>query len=118
MTNLCTLLLRRIAREERGIALIVVMGMLMVFTITVAAAVSYSTANSQHSGMSKSDQLAYGLAEAGINNASAVLNDPDANALLQATLPSSEATANVNSYEGGTVKWWGVLSANTWTIYS
>jgi hypothetical protein len=109
---------QRFVRDERGIALVMSLGVLMVFSISVAAAVTFSTASSQHSRISKSDQLAYGLAEAGINNASAVLNDPDNNALSQTTLPSSEAAANVSTYEGGTVKWWGVLSGNKWTIYS
>ena len=113
-----SLLRQRLRAEERGIALIVVLGMMMVFTISVTAAVTYSTASSTGSHISKSRQLARALAEAGINNASAVLNEPDNNAMLQATLPATEADANVNAYEGGTATWWGVLSGNVWTIHS
>jgi Tfp pilus assembly protein PilV len=111
-------LFQRLIHAERGVALIVVLGTMMIFTISVTAAVAYSTANSTGSQVSKSRQVATALAEAGINNASAVLNLPSNNALAQATLPASEAAANVSSYEGGTAKWWGVLAGNTWTIHS
>ena len=57
------------------------------------------------------------LAEAGLNNALAVISNPSNNAMLQSTLPSTEATATTVTYEGGTTKWWGVLSGTTWTIY-
>lgn len=110
-------IIRHRLRDERGIALIVVLGVLMVFTISVTATVSYTTAGDRASGTSRAHVTARTLAEAGLNNAMAVLSNPSNNAMQQATLPSSEATATTVSYEGGTAKWWGVLSGTTWSVY-
>jgi Tfp pilus assembly protein PilX len=110
-------LLRHRLRDERGIALIVVLGVMMIFTISVTATVTYTTAGDRASGTSRAHVTARALAEAGLNNALAVISKPENNAMQQSTLPSSEATATSVSYEGGTAKWWGVLSGTNWTIY-
>ena len=111
------LLRQRLLSDERGIALIVVLGMMMVFTISVTAAVTYTSASGRASRTSSAQVTARTLAEAGLNNAVAVLSNPSNNAMQQSTLPSSEAAGTTVTYEGGTTKWWGVLSGTTWTIY-
>lgn len=97
-------------RDERGIALVMVLGMLLVLTIASAAALSYSSSGTKSSSASNSRQKAFDLAEAGVNNALAVLfdaNDPmDPNAV-----GSGSQTA-----EGGTFSYSGSLSGTTWTV--
>jgi hypothetical protein len=104
--------------SERGFALIAALGMLSVLSIVSVTAVAYTTSNSRGADRSKSDNLSFSLAEAGLANAFAVLNLPSNNALDPDLLPGSEATASSGTYEGGTAKWWGVLDrANAvWTI--
>ena len=114
--------LRRVLADERGIALIVALGTLTVLSISVTTVMVASSSSSRHTEKSKGDQLAYALAEAGLNNAMAVLAKPENNALNPAVLPAAEPTAPSNyvmTYEGGTAKWWGVLNTSTsvWTIY-
>jgi Tfp pilus assembly protein PilX len=121
------LILQRLAGEERGIALLVTLGMLMVISISMTAAITYSTSNGRSSGLSKSDQVSYALAEAGVNNAIAVLANPNLNALDPAILtpssggvacPDGVGTCFTNSYDGGSVRWRGVLNGttNVWTV--
>ena len=95
--------------SERGFALIAALGMLMVLSIVSVTVVAYSTSNSRGADRSKSDNLSFSLAEAGLANAFAVLNLPSNNALDPDLLPGSEAAASSGTYEGGTAKWWGVL---------
>src|SRR3954447_537431 len=81
-------------RSERGMALIMAIGITSVLGIAGATAVAYSTSGAQEAQQSGSRQNAFSLAEAGINNAMAVLNLPTNNALDPDTLnkcTSSEA---------------------------
>lgn len=137
MTNFCGIrrlsnrLARRldVVRDERGIAMIVALGMLIVVSISVTASITYSSASQRSSGLSRSDQIAYALAEAGLNNSIAVLGTPDANALDSTiltptsggvTCPDGAGTCFQNSYEGGTAYWRGTLdtTTNVWTVTS
>ena len=63
----------------------------------------------------KADQTAYALAEAGVNNAMAVLANPTNNALNSTLLPSRTTT-----YEAGSVTWSGSFNPFNarWTITS
>ncbi|HET9324750.1 MAG TPA: hypothetical protein VFO03_12800 [Gaiellaceae bacterium] len=101
-------------------ALVMAVGMLGVFTIVGTTTFVYTTANSRASEVSKQRERAFSLAEAGLNNAMAVLSLPTNNALDPDVLPSTEATASSATYEGGTAKWYGTLDrANAmWTITS
>lgn len=96
------------------------MGVLAVLTISGTSLVAYSTANARSGSYSKENELAFSLAEAGLNNAMAVLANPDNDPLKQATLPSTEATASSKVYEGGTAKWYGVFDApnQVWAVTS
>lgn len=107
----------RLVREERGFTLVFVLGVLIVTSVAAFSIVEYSSSGQRTSSRSKADDVAYSLAEAGVNNALSTLSNPSNNALQQSTLPSTEAAASSGSYEGGTAEWWGVLSGSTWTIY-
>ena len=106
--------------EQSGMALVMAVGMLAVFSIVGTTTLVYTTSNSRSSAVSKERERAFSLAEAGLNNAMAVLSLPTNNALDPDVLPSTEATASSATYEGGTTKWYGVLDrANAmWTITS
>ena len=111
-------------RDEGGFSLVFTLLTLLVTSVTLTAAIQYTTSNSSNAGRSKADQIAYALAEAGLANGAATLSKPQNDALDEATLPSSEPDeANpahadyILEYEGGTVKYWGVLTGHQWLIH-
>lgn len=111
-------------RDEGGFSLVFSLLTILVTSVTLTAAVQYTTSNSRSSERSKDDQVAYALAEAGLANGAAVLSNPSNNALNPNVLPNSEpdpsdpADANyIAQYEGGTVKWWGELTGNQWLMH-
>jgi len=124
--------------SERGQSLVVALLVMLVISILLAGLLTFTTANQRTSAYSKSAQVATTLADAGINNATSVLaaaavptspNNklliPQASTPCQSTLlPSTLATANSNSYSGGTVKWWGSFDTTAdcqnwvWTLHS
>ncbi len=110
--------LEALLRRETGIALVMSMGVLTVLTISGMTMYMYTAANARSGNYSKQDELAYSLSEAGLNQAMAVLSNPSNNALDQTLLPTTEATAQTATFEGGTAKWWGTLDANKaeWTL--
>src|SRR6266508_260190 len=112
------LLRLRLLRKQDGIALIVSMGVLSMLTISGTTVMVYTTSNTKSAARSMSNERSFSLSEAALNDAMAVLANPDNNALKQATLPSTEATASSVEYEDGMAKWWGVLdpSTNVWTV--
>jgi hypothetical protein len=112
--------MRRLLKQESGIALVMSVGMLAVLSTVGVTTLVYTTSNARSSSFNKEDERAFSLAEAGLNNAMAVLANPSNNALESSLLPSTEATASSQTYEGGTAKWYGTLdrSAAMWTITS
>lgn len=101
-------------------ALVMAVGVMAVLTIAGTTLIAYTTSNARSGQLSKTNELAFSLAETGLNNAMAVLANPSNDSLEQSTLPSTEATASSASYEGGTAKWYGTLDAslNVWTVTS
>ena len=115
-------ILRRLG-DERGIALVIALATLTVLAITATTVLTFSSQNSRNSERDKRSQLAFALAEAGMNNALAVLNNPTNNALKQALLPvctGAQTTWNQSTYEGGTVSWCGTLdmAQSAWNLTS
>jgi hypothetical protein len=112
--------MRRLLKDQSGIALVMSVGMIAVLSIVGTTTLVYTTANARSGVVSKDNERAFSLAEAGLNNAMAVLSLPTNNALDPDVLPSTEATASSATYEGGTAKWYGTLDrANAmWTITS
>ena len=108
-------------RSERGIALVMALGLLTVLTISGTAVTYYATSNLTGTNTHKARGSAYDLAEAGINDAMAVLYnqlDPTTGAVKSGMvkpttttlLPSTTiAYANVH----GSVTYAGVLCTNT-----
>ena len=107
-------------KQQTGMALVMSVGILAVFSIVGTTTLVYTTSNARSTGLSKENELAFSLAEAGLNNAMAVLSKPTNNALDSDLLPSTEATASSSGFEGGTAKWYGTLDRNAalWTITS
>jgi Tfp pilus assembly protein PilX len=97
--------------DERGIALAMAIPILAVITIMLFTALHLGASSSRSSSFSDSHQKAFHLAEAGVNNALAVLADPDNDPTSTSLL-----TARTTSYSGGTVTWSGTLSGDVWTI--
>ena len=56
-------------QDERGIALVMAIGIMFVLTITVSSVMVYTAASAGHANNSNAGQKAYALAEAGVNNA-------------------------------------------------
>jgi Tfp pilus assembly protein PilX len=73
--------LRTRLRDERGIALIMALGMIVVLSISVGSAVYYTSTNTSSASVSDKRNTAYSLAEAGINSAMSILSKPTTNAL-------------------------------------
>src|SRR4051812_13360100 len=73
--------------DERGIALVMALGIMLVLTVLLAGAITLSTAGARHAQRSNAGQKAYSLAEAALNNAVSVLN-----ATYPSTFPGPPAT--------------------------
>lgn len=104
---------RRLLQPEEGVALIVSVGALSALALVGASSVAFSTEHAGNASRSKADQAAFALAEAGINNAMAIIanpaNDPTNPNLLQPMY---------QDYEGGRATWSGVYDSatSTWTL--
>jgi Tfp pilus assembly protein PilX len=116
--------LQRLLRDEEGIALVLALAVTVIIGMVGSTLMMYSTSNQQNADRSSFDSTAHGLAEAGINNAMAVLSNPSNNAICDpattctSLLPNSLATANVSPYDDGYVKWWATFdrTTTTWTL--
>jgi Tfp pilus assembly protein PilX len=113
-------------RSERGMALVMAVGITTVLAIAGTTATLYTTSNAQESAQSGSKQNAFTLAEAGINNSVSVLNLPTNNSLDPDILPNrTSCSTNLGStctapYGNGYVVWGGTLDRSTaiWTVTS
>jgi Ni,Fe-hydrogenase III small subunit len=104
---------QRLLREEEGIALVLALAVTVVIGMIGSTLMMYSTGNQQQATRSSFDATAHGFAEAGVNNAFAVLSNPMVNPLSATALPNSLATANTTYYDSGYVKWWGTFDPAT-----
>ena len=114
MRPLRRLLGSKLVRDERGISLIMAMGVLGVLSISAASVVFFSNSGARAAHYAKNSDKAYKLAEAGVNRSLAVLYNQ--NPLDPAILPSTTETL-----EGGTVTWSGTftqipVSSPFWTL--
>jgi hypothetical protein len=104
-------------RNERGIALPMALGFVVVISIALVAVVAFSSSSQRGSDLSEADLDAVALAEAGLNHAQSVLAnavDPD----TAGALPSSCGTQV--PADGGTYCYWGSLNTSLtphrWTV--
>jgi hypothetical protein len=141
-------ILGRVRSDERGIALVMAIGMLTVCSIMVVTVIQYTSAGQRTSAFSKTRLTAFDAADAGMNNTYAVLNLPTNNSLHQDILPSCHTTNpnpgngagqtpnstwfgsptnfaatsgwNHNTYGNATVDWCGDLdlSAAQWYLWA
>jgi Tfp pilus assembly protein PilX len=110
-------------RNERGQSLVIALLVMTVLAIALAGVMLFTAGNQRNANVSKAQQVAASLAEAGINNAVSVLSQaavpgnagnvyliPPAGGGNSPLLPNSWATANSNTYSGGTVQWYGTVA--------
>ena len=101
--------------DESGIALVMALGIMLVLVIALTTVITFTAAGARDSHRVNAGQKATALAEAGVNNALAVLTknypgvvvypgDPD-------LLPSRTTT-----YPSGTVTWSGVILVAALTL--
>src|SRR4051812_33320212 len=128
-------LVRELVGEERGIALVMALGILVVCAIMLTTVIAYTSSAQRTASVSKSRLTAFDAADAGMNNAYAVLNLPSNNSLKQSILPpchtanpdtttpaatnptwmtsssnlTSQSTWNTNAYGTATTYWCGDL---------
>jgi hypothetical protein len=120
---------RRI-RDERGFALVLALGVMIVLSMTVVTVIESTSANQRSSNMSTGRVSAYALAEAGVNNAVAILRNTSNNALDQyvfcpdsSSLPTLPCT-HTDTYATGRSVWSATLSWNpaagtaSWSVTS
>ena len=97
-------------RDERGMALVMALGIMLVLTITLTTVITFTAAGARDSHRVNAGQKAYALAEAGVNNALAVLNQ---NYPCTGCYPGNPALlpARTTTYSTGSVRWSGTLQA-------
>jgi hypothetical protein len=107
-------------RSESGLALVLVMGILLFFSLAAVAVTTMTTSAQSTASISASGQNAYAMAETGLNNALAVLENSPPNNPQDPNLLGSAASPNVTTTSTGSVSWYGVFDAATlvWTITS
>jgi hypothetical protein len=100
-------------RAERGITLVMAVGVLGVLSLTGTVLVYYSSNTMRSAAYSNHDAAAYDLAEAGVNEMMAILSKPQNNALKGDLLPQT-----TRAYDNGTVTWSGTLdeATQTWSL--
>jgi Tfp pilus assembly protein PilX len=87
MTKLLRLV--RLFRRQDGISLVMAVGVLGVLSMSGATMIQYANSNNRSSEYSKANGSAYDLAEAGINEMTSILSNPQNNALNPYLLPST-----------------------------
>ncbi|MDP9225407.1 MAG: hypothetical protein M3P18_16495 [Actinomycetota bacterium] len=100
----------RVLRDERGIALLMAVGILFVLTLVLATVIFLTAASARDSQRTNAGQRAHALAEAGINNALAVLNAPG-NYPCSGCYPGNPSLlpSRTTTYSGGSAVWFGTL---------
>ena len=94
--------LRLRLRDERGMALVMAVGIAAVLMIAGTTAIAASTSAAKESAQTRSRQSAFSMAESGINNSMAILDLPTNNALDPDVLPA--CTSNGTKYSDPTAQ--------------
>ena len=103
---------RRLA-SERGQSLVLTLLVLFVLAIVLSTVVIFTSSNQRNSSYQRAAQTASSLAEAGLNNAISVLENPANAANLEtSTVLPAQASASTRIYSGGTAAWWGTLNSD------
>src|SRR6266516_4014103 len=112
MRNLKAALGRVLIEDERGIALVMALGIMVVCTIMVTTIVVYTSAGQRTSYYGKARLTAFDAADAGMNNAFAVLNLPTNNSLQPSILPPCHTPNPDTATPGQTNPTWFTSSTN------
>ncbi|MDX6511652.1 MAG: hypothetical protein QOE36_1156 [Gaiellaceae bacterium] len=110
-------------RQEDGFALIMALAMTSVLGIVGATIMTYSSRNYTSASRSSASSLAFTRAEAGVNNAMAVISSPTNNALQQSVLPACSSGQYQrrplagDDENGGFTIWCGTLNGSTWSLW-
>lgn len=102
--------LRRVLGDERGLALPMALGVMLVLSLLTAGIFTYTTMNQGAAKRATADQKAFGLAESGLSYAYSKLENA-ADPYDSTSVPSTTVTL-----PGGTVTYVGTLSGTTWTL--
>jgi hypothetical protein len=105
--------LRRRVSDERGVALVLAIVALAAIGAGAATVMEFTSSNVRTTGYSGSKTHARAAAEAGLNQALAILGAPSTDALDPNALPARTLT-----YGAATVTYSGVLTASTWALTS
>lgn len=103
--------------DERGIALIMAMAVMLVLTVLVTSALAFTSSDSRDAARSNATQKAYAAAEAGLNDALAAVQVAGSDTSKM----SSQASPTVTSLPNGvTATWYGTFNSSTqvWTLTS
>ncbi len=99
-----------LCKDERGIALVMALGIMLVLSISVITVIAFTTSNQRSANYSSAQNKALALAEAGVNNALSVLG-----AALKPNDPAA-LTSGSESVGEGTAAYSATLSGDVWTI--
>jgi Tfp pilus assembly protein PilX len=108
----------RVLTEEGGFALVLALGVMVVLGMAFVTVIESTASNQRSSNMSTGRGSAYTLAEAGLNNAMAILRSPSNNAIdAYVFCPDSTSLptlpcVHTDTYTTGQVMWQGTLSSN------
>ncbi len=122
--------LRQRLGDESGIALVMALGVMLVLTIVLTTVITFTAAGARDSNRVNAGQKATALAEAGLNNALAVLNQnyPATPTAATPAYPGNPALlpSRTTAYPTGNATWGGTLEisplgaqwADEWRITS
>ncbi len=104
-------------RSERGMALAVSLGIVIMLTIALTAVVEYTSANSRSSSDSNQRTLAYDRTEAGLNDALAQLYNSSCYR-CQSSMPTSASPHTKSFSDGSSYSFYGTYDDphSTWTV--
>jgi hypothetical protein len=113
MTNLLSRIAGRL-RDERGMALVMAIGISFVLAILGASVILFTTSNERHANRVNATERAYAIAQAGIDNAASQIGNLGTKQRHIATnyicRQGAVTAANCSaSIDGGTVSWSGQL---------
>jgi hypothetical protein len=88
-----------------------------VLSVVLTVALEVSSSSNRHANRSNADEKAYRLAEAGLNNAVAIIAKTGADTSAIKPQPSAPGDVNstVQTLNGGTITWGGTYDATTKT---
>jgi Tfp pilus assembly protein PilX len=99
--------------DERGAALVLALSVLMIMTVSLTTVLTATMANVRGAARSNAGQIAYSLAEAGLNNAFGVLNANYSGSSVAYPGDSTLLSSRTTTYSSGSATWSGTLNPVT-----